>query len=79
MVSCIDRNLKNNGTLYFLFQTSRLNEVLIALNKKKIIVKEMQFVYDENKEYSNVFMIKAVKHANEGMNVKKPIIIKRSK
>lgn len=79
MVSCIDRNLKNNGTLYFLFQTSRLNEVLIALNKKKTIVKEMQFVYDENKEYSNVFMIKAVKHANEGMNVKKPIIIKRSK
>lgn len=77
MIETINRNLKNNGTLYFLFQTSRMNEVLSELKYKKIIVKEMQFVYDENKEYSNVFMIKAVKHAKEGMNVLKPIIIKR--
>lgn len=77
MVETINRNLKNNGTLYFLFQTSRLNEVLSELTAKNIIVKEMQFVYDENKEFSNVFMIKAVKHAKEGMNVLKPIIIKR--
>lgn len=77
MIECINRNLKNNGTLYFLFQTSRLNEVLKLLTKKHIIVKEMKFVYDENKENSNVFMIRAVKNAKEGMVVTKPIIIKR--
>lgn len=79
MIECIDRNLKNNGTLFFLFLTSRLNEVLKLLDKKHIKVKEMKFVYDENKENSNVFMIKAVKNAKEGMIVTKPIIIKRGK
>lgn len=79
MIECINRNLKNNGTLYFLFQTSRLNEVLKLLTKKHIIVKEMKFVYDENKENSNVFMIRAVKNAKEGMIVTKPIVIKREK
>lgn len=79
MIECIDRNLKNNGTLFFLFLTSRLNEVLKLLNKKHIKVKEMKFVYDENKENSNVFMIRAVKNAKEGMIVTKPIIIKRGK
>ena len=79
MIDCIARNLKNNGTLYFLFQTSRMNEVLKLLNKKYIVVKELKFVYDENKENSNVFMIRAVKNAKEGMVVTKPIIISRSK
>lgn len=77
MIECINRNLKNNGTLYFLFQTSRLNEVLQLLTRKHLIVKEMKFVYDENKENSNVFVLRAVKNAKEGMVVTKPIIIKR--
>lgn len=77
MMECINRNLKNNGTLYFLFQTLRLNEVLQLLTRKHLIVKEMKFVYDENKENSNVFVLRAVKNAKEGMVVTKPIIIKR--
>ncbi len=77
MIDCINRNLKNNGTLFFLFQTSRLNEVLRLLDKKHIVVKELKFVYDKNKENSNVFMIRAVKNAKQGLNVTKPIIITR--
>lgn len=77
MVECFNRNLRTNGTLYFLHQTSRLNEVLTTLNKKKIIVKKMKFVYDVNKDFSNVVLIKAVKGANEGLVVEKPIIITR--
>ena len=76
MIDCISRNLKNNGTLFFLFQSSRLSEVIKLLDKKHIKVKELKFVYDENKENSNVFMIRAVKNAKEGMIVTKPIIIK---
>ncbi len=77
MINCINRNLKNNGKLYFLFLTSRLNEVMLLLNKKNIIVKEMKFVYDVNKEFSNVVLIKAVKGAKEGLRVLKPLIIER--
>lgn len=77
MVKCINRNLRNKGTLYFLFQTSRLNEALTALNKKKLIAKQIKFVYDENKANSTVVLIKAVKGANEGLIVQKPVIIDR--
>ena len=38
MIQCVNRNLRNNGTLYFLFQTTRLNEVLKVLNEKKLVV-----------------------------------------
>ena len=77
MIQCVNRNLRNNGTLYFLFQTTRLNEVLKVLNEKKLVVKKMQFVYDENKEHSTVVMLKAVKGAKEGVLVQKPRYITR--
>lgn len=77
MIECFNRNLRTKGILYFLHQTARLNEVLSLLNKKKLIVKKMKFVYDINKDFSNVVLIKAVKCANEGMIVEKPIIITR--
>ena len=77
MIKCISRNLRNNGTLFFLFQTSRLNEVIKLLNQKNIIVKKLKFVYDANKDFSNVVLIKAVKGAKDGMIVEKPIIIDR--
>ncbi len=77
MVNCINRNLRNMGTVYFLFQTSRLNEVIKLFNNKKLIIKKMKFVYDVNKDFSNVVLIKAVKGAKEGLVVEKPVIIDR--
>lgn len=78
MIDCINRNLRNNGTVYFLFQTSRLLEVINEFNRKKLIIKKMQFVYDENKDFSQVVLLKAVKGAKMGMIVEKPIIISRN-
>lgn len=77
LIASIRRNLKNNGTLYFLFLTSRLQEVVDEMKKNKLRIKEMKFVYDVNKELSNVVLIKAVKGGNYGMKVSKPIIITR--
>lgn len=77
MVDCINRNLRNMGTVYFLFQTSRLNEVIKLFNSKKLIIKKLKFVYDVNKDFSNVVLIKAVKGAREGLVVEKPVIIDR--
>ena len=57
--------------------SQRLNEVFVLLEKYHFKVKLLKFVYDENKEYSNVFMVKATKHGLDGMFVEKPIIIKR--
>lgn len=77
LIASIRRNLKNNGTLFFLFLTSRLQEVVDEMKKNKLRIKEMKFVYDVNKELSNVVLIKAVKGGNYGMKVSKPIIITR--
>ena len=79
MINTVNRNLRNGGTFYYLFQTSRLNEVLIEMNKKKLVVKKLKFVYDVNKDFSTLVLIKAIKGANEGVNVEKPIIIDRNR
>jgi len=79
LVKSIARNLKDNGTLYFLFLTSRLEEVVCALNKNNLTIKKMKFVFDKNKEYSNVFMVKCVKNAKYGMVVEKSHIFDRRK
>ncbi len=79
MINTVNRNLRNGGTFYYLFQTSRLNEVIKVLNNKKLIVKKLKFVYDINKDNSTLVLIKAVKGANEGLIVEKPIIIDRNK
>jgi tRNA1(Val) A37 N6-methylase TrmN6 len=34
-------------------------------------------VFDENKKYSNVFLVKCRKNAKQGMVMEKPIIITR--
>ncbi len=77
LIMSIERNLKYNGTLYFLFLTSRLEEVISLLNKYHLTIKEMKFVYDDNKEYSNVFMVRCVKNAKLGLVCDKPHIFKR--
>ena len=77
LILSIKRNLKDNGTLFFLFVTPRLDEVLYELNKNNIIPKVIKFVYDHTKKTSNVFLVKAVKNAKKGLVVEKPIIIER--
>lgn len=79
MINTVNKNLRNGGTFYYLFQTSRLNEVIKCLNNKKLVIKKLQFVYDVNKEHSTLVLIKAIKGANEGLIVEKPIIIDRNK
>ena len=79
LIPALRRNLKNNGTLFFLYQTSRMQEVISELTSNKFRIKEMQFAYDENKKQSSVFMIKAVKGGKMGVVVKKPYLITRNK
>lgn len=77
LIESIERNLKDNGTLFFLFLSSRLDEVMIELRKKHLIPKVVKFVFDKEKKYSNVFLVKAVKNDKIGMNVEKSIVIER--
>ena len=76
LIPAIRRNLKNYGTSFFLYQTSRMQEVINELSRNKFRIKEIKLCYDDNKELSNVFLLKAVKGGKMGLIAKKPIIIK---
>lgn len=78
LIKTVSCNLKLNGTFYMLFQTQRITEVMFYLNKYHLSVKLLQFVYDDNKDFSNVFMVKCVKCGKVGTVCLKPIIIKRN-
>lgn len=77
LIVSIRRNIKNYGTLYILYLTSRLEELMTELIKNKFHIKVIKFIYDKNKKYSNVVLIKAIKGGKSGMVVEKPIIIER--
>lgn len=77
LIKSISRNLRDGGELYFLNLSSRLDEVLELLRKYNLMPKIVKFVHDINKNYSNVFLVKCIKNACEGMVVEAPIIIKR--
>ena len=77
LIESIERNLKDNGTLYFLFLSSRLDEVMMELRRKHLIPKVIKFVFDKEKKYSNVFLVKAIKNGKVGLVIEKPILIER--
>jgi tRNA1(Val) A37 N6-methylase TrmN6 len=79
LVHTIVNNLKDNGKLFFVYQTSRLQEMIDVFNKYHLNIKIMQFVYNVNKANSNIVLIKAVKGGKLGMEVKKPLMIKDMK
>ena len=79
LILTIKKNLKQEGKLYFVYQSSRLQELMEVFSKYKIKVKIMKFVYNVNKKNSNVVLIKAVNGGKLGLEVEKPIMIKNMK
>ena len=79
LIHTISNNLKDNGKLFFVYQSSRLQEMIDTFSKYHLNIKIMRYVYNVNKDNSNIVLIKAVKGGKLGMEVKKPIIIKDMK
>ena len=79
LICTIKKNLKQEGKLFFVYQSSRLQELMEVFSKYKIKVKVMKFVYNVNKKNSNVVLIKAVNGGKLGLEVEKPIMIKNMK
>lgn len=75
LIKSIVNNLKDNGKLFFVYQSSRLQEVIDSFSKYHLNIKVMQFVYNVNKDNSNITLFKAVKGGKSGMEVKKPLMI----
>lgn len=67
--------INSNGSFYMVYRTDRLSEVIQTLNKYKLEIKRLRFVYSNIESESKLVLIKAVKNGKEFVHVKKPLII----
>jgi len=67
--------LKNNGSMYIVHKTERLEDILVKLRDNKLEPKLIRFIYSKINEDSKLVLIKAVKNAKPFLKVEKPLII----
>ena len=72
------RLLKDRGSLFLVYPSFKLPQVIATLDKYKFGVIRLQFVYDENKEDSLVFLIEARKGMKHYSKISKPIVNRRN-
>lgn len=66
--------LRNRGMMYGAFSTEHIDSTIIEIERKRLIVKEMQFVHGTLKVNSKRVLIKAVKNASGGVKVLPPVL-----
>ena len=71
------RLLKDRGSLFIVYPSFKLPQVIATLDKYKFGVVRIQFVYDENKNDSMVFLLEARKGMKHYSKIKEPIYNKR--
>ena len=65
--------LKFGGKFYFVHRVERLDEILILLNKYKLMPKELTFIYPPNKKEAYLVMFKCLAGGKNGIKVLQPI------
>lgn len=69
------RLLKNNGKLMMVYKTSELINLIILLDKYNFGITRLKLIVDDNKEYSNAFLIEAIKNRKHDLKALKPLVI----
>lgn len=77
LIDQINRLLKDGGHCYLVHRADRLSEIIERFHAIHMEVKQVQPVYDEQKEDARCVLIEAVKQAKCGCRLLSPIIIKR--
>ena len=70
--------LKNNGSLYLVYTSERVNEVLNKVTANNLIPKRIKFVYDNLDTNSSIFLLECTKNGKEGMEIETPMILKNN-
>lgn len=74
VLSC-NRLLKENGRLFMVYKTTELIGLINALQESNFGIRELKFIFDQNKENSNCFLLEAIKGYKSDVKVVKPIYI----
>lgn len=77
LISNSKRLLKDRGSLFLVYPSFKLPQVIAMLDKYKFGVVRLNFVYDENKDESMVFLLEARKSMKHYSKIGKPIYNKR--
>lgn len=75
LISNASRLLKNNGKIMIVYKTTDLISLIKLLDEYKFGITKLQFINDENKEYSNTFLIEAIKNRKHDVKVVKSIVV----
>lgn len=75
LVNSCNRLLKNNGRLFMVYKTTELVALINSLQENSFGIRELKFVFDDNKDNSNCFLIEAIKGYKSDVKVVKPIYI----
>ena len=69
------RLLRHGGYFYCVFRPDRLSELLVALEKHRLSVKEMTFVHAHANATPSMVLLRAIKGGAKGMRVTEPLIL----
>ena len=75
LAMCCSKLIKDNGKVFIVYKSGELVNLINCFNKFGFGIRNIKFIYDENKEYSNCFLIEVVKGYSNDVKVLNPIII----
>ncbi len=78
LFSAVLSSLNENGRFYLVHRASRITDIFEIASKSKLRPKEMQIIYDENKDEATAVLIEFVKSYQGNLRVLQPKIMKRA-
>lgn len=75
LINSSKKLLKNNGSLYLVFDSNRIVELLEKLNKESFSIKRIRFVHDTCDKESKIVLLEATKNGKKSVKVMPPFIL----
>ena len=69
------RLLKSNGRIMMVYKTTELINLIVLFDKYGFGITRIKLIFDENKSFSNTFLIEAIKNRKHDLKALKPLII----
>lgn len=76
LASSCNRLLKDNGKVFIVYKSSEIMGLLTSFDNEGFGVNKLKFIFDENKDVSNCFLIELVKGQKHNVKVVKPVVIR---
>ncbi|RBQ31489.1 methyltransferase [Arcobacter sp. FW59] len=67
--------LKNDGKLFFCYDSKQLNEIILFLNEFNFNIEALQFVYPKAKKEASLVLVYAKKNSKSLLKILKPLIV----